>query len=104
MFTVVTKITCYFHCCYKDYLLCALLLHRRLLITFTLLTRTNTYVHSYHKEITCYVHCYYKEKIPVFFTVITKKLLVMVTVVTKKITCYVHCYHKENYFLCSLLL
>ena len=47
------------------------------------------------KKITFYVHCYYKEKIRVMFTVITKKLLVMVTV---------HCCYKEDNLLCSLLL
>ena len=51
------------------------------------------------KKITCYVHCYFNEKIPVMLTVITKKLLAMVTDVTKKITCYVHCYYKENYLI-----
>ena len=38
------------------------------------------------------------------FTVITKKLLVMSTVITKKVTGYVHCCYKENYLICVLLL
>ena len=97
MFTVNAKtIICFAHCYYKEYcLLYSLLLPRKILVMFTVVTK-----------ITCYVHFYLKKntQLLVIVLLLPRELLVVFTVVTKKMTGYFHCYYKENYLSCSLLL
>ena len=118
-FTLITKtIICFADCYYKEYcLLYSLLLPRKILVMFSVITKKITgYVHCCYKDyLLCsllfekpnnnlLLYCYYPENYLLCSLLLQRKLLVMFTVIMKKITCYVYCYYKENYLLFLLLL